>query len=100
MKIKFNHMFVRISVKFISNLIKYYFVNISQTHIKFNQMLVNVSQIHFKFSLQINGGARVAQCVRSLDLITHTSLSPIRRGFVPGFVNYKKGCIRLAAACD
>ena len=93
-------MFVRISVKFISNLIKYYFVNISQTHIKFNQMLVNVSQIHFKFNLQINGGVRVAQCVRSLDLITHTSLSPIRRGFVPGFVNYKKGCIRLAAACD
>ena len=23
-------------------------------------------------------------------LITHTSLSPIWRGFVPGFVNYKK----------
>ena len=43
-------MFVRISVKFISNLIKYYFVNIGQTHIKFNQMLVNVSQIHFKFN--------------------------------------------------
>jgi hypothetical protein len=33
----------------------------------------------------------VAQCVRSLDyLATHTSLSPIRRGFAPGFVNYKK----------
>jgi hypothetical protein len=24
-------------------------------------------------------------------LATHTSLSPIRRGFAPGFVNYKKG---------
>ena len=24
-------------------------------------------------------------------LTTHTSLSPIRRGFAPGFVNYKKG---------
>jgi len=35
-----------------------------------------------------------------LDLTTHTSLSPIRRGFAPGFVNYKKGCTRLAAACD
>jgi hypothetical protein len=35
-----------------------------------------------------------------LDLTTHTSLSPIRRGFAPGFVNYKKGCIRLAAAND
>jgi hypothetical protein len=31
---------------------------------------------------------------------THTSLSPIRRGFAPGFVNYKKGCIRLAGASD
>jgi hypothetical protein len=36
-------------------------------------------------------GARVAQWVRSLDLTTQTSLSPIRRGFAPGFVNYKKG---------
>ena len=45
-------------------------------------------------------GARVAQWVRSLDVTTHTSLSPIRRGFVPSFVNYKKGCTRLAAASD
>jgi hypothetical protein len=35
-----------------------------------------------------------------LDLTTHTSLSPIRSGFAPGFVNYKKGCTRLAAASD
>ena len=34
-------------------------------------------------------GARVAQWVRSLDLMTHTSLSPIWRGFAPAFVNYK-----------
>ena len=27
-------------------------------------------------------------------------LSPIRRGFVPGFVIYKKGCTRLAVASD
>ena len=33
-------------------------------------------------------------------LTTLTSLSPIRRGFTPGFVNYKKGCIRLATASD
>ena len=33
-------------------------------------------------------------------MTTHTSLSPIRRGFVPGFVNYKKGCTRLAAVSD
>ena len=33
-------------------------------------------------------------------LTTHTSLSPIRRGFAPGFVNHKKGCTRLAAASN
>jgi len=33
-----------------------------------------------------------------LDLTAHASLSPIRRGFTPSFVNYKKGCTRLAAA--
>jgi len=37
---------------------------------------------------------------RSLDLTTHASLSPIRHGFAPGFVNYKKGCTLLAAASD
>jgi hypothetical protein len=31
-------------------------------------------------------------------LTTDTSLSPIRRGFAPGFVNYKEGCTRLASA--
>ena len=45
-------------------------------------------------------GGRVAQWVRSLDLTAHTSLSPIRRRFAPGFVNYKKWCTRLAAASD
>jgi hypothetical protein len=35
-----------------------------------------------------------------MDLTTHTSLSPIRRGFAPGFVSNKKGCTRLAAASD
>jgi hypothetical protein len=35
----------------------------------------------------------VTQWVRSLDLTTHTSLSPIRRGFVPSFVNYKNGAL-------
>jgi hypothetical protein len=33
-------------------------------------------------------------------LTTHTNLSPIQRGFASGFVNYKKGCTRLAAASD
>jgi hypothetical protein len=33
-----------------------------------------------------------------LDYVaTHTSLSPIWRGFAPGFVNYEKGCTRLAS---
>ena len=45
-------------------------------------------------------GARVAQWVRSLDLTAHTSLSPIRCGFAPSFLNYKKGCTRLAATSD
>ena len=38
-------------------------------------------------------GTRVAQLVRSLDLSAHISLSPIRRGFAPSFVNYKKGVL-------
>jgi hypothetical protein len=33
-------------------------------------------------------------------LTTHKSLSPIWRWFAPGFVNYKKGCTRLATASD
>jgi hypothetical protein len=52
----------------------------------------------FFFQLHINvlsifpKRARVAQWVRQWDyLTTHTSLSSIRRGFAPGFVNYKKG---------
>ena len=36
--------------------------------------------------------------VNKYDLTTHTSLSPIRGGFAPSFVNYKKECTRLAAA--
>ena len=36
-----------------------------------------------------------------MDYLTaHTSLSPIRRGFAPAFVNYKIWCTRLAAASD
>jgi hypothetical protein len=38
-------------------------------------------------------------CSDSVDFFV---LSPIRRGFAPGFVKYdlKKGCTRLAAASD
>jgi hypothetical protein len=49
----------------------------------------------FLTKLDLPRGARVAEWVRSLDLTTHTSLSPIRRGFAPGFVNYKQICTRL-----
>jgi hypothetical protein len=35
-----------------------------------------------------------------LDLAIYTSLSPIRREFASGFVNYKKGRTRLTAASD
>ena len=34
------------------------------------------------------------------DLTTHTILSPIRRGSASDFVDYKKGCTRLASASD
>ena len=36
----------------------------------------------------------------SLDLTTHTRLLPMRRGFAPGFINYKKVCTRLAAESE
>jgi len=70
--------------------------------ILFNCLLLCISMCCFHLFLlfNISKGARVTQLLRSLDLTTHTSLSPIRRGFAPGFVNYKKGCIRLAAASD
>ena len=45
------------------------------------------------FTIQSYSRSRVAQWIRSLDLTTHTSLSPIRRGFAPCFVNYKKGAL-------
>ena len=35
-----------------------------------------------------------------VGLPSNSSLSPIQCGFAPGFVNYKKGCTRLAAASD
>ena len=35
----------------------------------------------------------MALWVRSLDLTTQTSLSPIRRAFAPSFVNYKNGAL-------
>ena len=43
-------------------------------------------------------GARVTRCVRSLDLTTHTSLSPIRARLYK--LKLQKRCTRLAAASD
>ena len=74
-----------------------YFVSLSTIlQLDFGTVLTVWYFIVFHFIL----GARVAQRVRSLDLTAHTSLSPIWHGFVPSFVNYKKGCTRLAAASD
>ena len=48
-----------------------------------------------------NSGPGWLNELRQLDyLATRTILSPIPRGFAPGFVNYKKGCTRLATASD
>ena len=65
-----------------------------------SQLPILFMPLHLICCFKIQQGARVAQWVRSLDLTGHTSLSPIRRGFAPGFVNYKEGCTRLAAASD
>ena len=55
-------------------------------------------ELVFEVSYSKNHG--VAQGGRSPDFTAHTSLSPIRRGFAPGFVDYKKKCTRLAVASD
>ena len=54
--------------------------------------------IHFAPEMCKGPGGSMCWVVELLT--THTSLSPIRRGFAPGFVNYKKECTRLAAASD
>jgi hypothetical protein len=49
-----------------------------------------ICSFHLKTTYNEHLSLRVAQWVRSLDLTAHTSLSPIRRGFAPRFVNYEK----------
>ena len=39
-------------------------------------------------------------CIWYLNSLCKYTFNPIRRGFVPCFVHYKKGCTRLAAASD
>jgi hypothetical protein len=56
-------------------------------------LFCNVQRLKsWKCETYLKWGAWVVQWVRSLDLTTHTSLSPIRRGFKPAFVHYKTGC--------
>ena len=55
-------------------------------------LLYNSSTIHLLYTGGLGGSMS--------QVAGYTSLSQIRRGFAPGFVNYKKGCTRLAAASD
>jgi hypothetical protein len=92
-KTSFKYLFMRIS--YITSFIISVFLILSLHCLYFNWVLIIHIWYHQSFK-----GPRVAQWVRSLDLTAHTSLSPIRRGFAPNFVNDKKGCTRLAAASD
>jgi hypothetical protein len=82
------------------NLAKFYHVNSIPLKRIVRHKLCRTSITKISNLLYWQPGPRVAQWVRSLDLTTHTSPSPIRRGFAPGFVNYKKACTRLAAASN
>ena len=58
---------------------------------KVKQQCINLVIISFRLFQYIYGpGGSMSQVVGYLT--THISLSPIRRGFAPDFVNYKKGC--------
>jgi hypothetical protein len=60
----------------------------------------------FRASTKLSASFLAVHRSNLLELFLHilfeayTSLSPIRRGFAPDFVNYKKRCTRLAAASD
>ena len=43
----------------------------------------------------VKGPGRLNELDSWIQLATHTSLSPTRRGFAPGFVNYTKGTLDL-----
>jgi hypothetical protein len=55
--------------------------------------MIFIDHSHMEQSMLIEG----SRWVNELGLYY---LSPIWRGFAPGFVNYKKGCTRPAAASD
>ena len=61
----------------------------------------NQAILYFDTFLEMTGPEWLDALGSCMDYLTsHISLSQIRRGFAPGFVNYKKGCTRLAAASD
>ena len=82
-------------ISYITQFIIFLFLILSLYCLYFNLVLIIHIWYHQSFK-----GPRVAQRVRSLDLTARASLLPIRRGFAPNFVNYKKGFIGLAAASD
>ena len=79
-------------------LMRLYLIDKSLVCLQSERRITLCRNCNYKKSLKIP--KRLAQWVRSLDLTAHASLSPIRRGFAPSFVNCKKGCTRLAAASD
>jgi hypothetical protein len=85
-KPSFKYLFMRIS--YITSFIISVFLILSLHCLYFNWVLIIHIWYHQSFK-----GPLVAQWVRSLDLTAHTSLSPIRRGFAPNFVDYKKGAL-------
>ena len=38
--------------------------------------------------------------IKGMGEASHANLSPMRHGFAPSFVKYKKGCTQLAASSD
>jgi hypothetical protein len=69
--------------------------------IVFNATFSNISAISFMATSFSGWSIRWEPPTMVHSLINvYASLSPIQRGFVPGFVNYKKGCTRLAATSD
>ena len=54
---------------------------------------INKKHRYILYCARCVSGIRYANNEKLDYLTTHTSLSPIRRGFAPGFVNYKKGAL-------
>ena len=78
----FIFMFIEKTLKIIVNINLHYFPPMCQCQ-----------KTKVTHEVMTNSGARGAQWIRSLDLTTHTNLSPIWRGFAPGFVNYKNATL-------